>query len=332
MTKEFDVAIIGAGPAGSVTAMCLARWGRRVALVESGRPDRERYGETLPPEINPVLERLGLPEFFHAQKPLESPGIVSSWGGTVTETDFTRNAYGCGWHIDRNRFDAGLRDEAVKAGAQLGSFPARFTVNARGRLSGVEWETEDRLLAIVLRIRDVARGWKDRRTFIETAPAGWWYSTLLPDGTGLAMLFTGAEVYREFGVSISDELQFAPLTRACLESGQVGEPKIVYVPSGRAKKIAGEDWLCVGDSASAYDPLSGQGISKALRHAVIAAEAIDAKLNGDAQPLEAYAAKVNREFDEYSRQRREFYASERRWPEQPFWRARYSLSATILMA
>jgi hypothetical protein len=38
--------------------------------------------------------------------------------------------------------------------------------------------------------------------------------------------------------------------------------------------------------------------------------------------MEEYAARVTREFGEYVRQRRMYYAGERRWPGSAFWRKR----------
>jgi flavin-dependent dehydrogenase len=345
VTQEFDVAVMGGGPAGAITALCLSRLGWRVGIFESTAFDQDRFGETLPPELNPVLRRLGLWEAFLSQSPLESPGTISQWGGAVpAETDFTSNAFGCGWHIDRNRFDKALCTAAVEAGASLflnhrvkwsrdsgawcaEDLRAKLLVNASGRnglrLDGAgEREREDELLAIVMRIVDGKGTQRDQRTLIETAPAGWWYSTLLPDGNGLAMFFTGAEVYRQDGISIRDQLHSAPLTRARLDSGRIAEPKIVHALSALSKTIVGEDWVSVGDSASSYDPLSGRGIFKAFRHGEAAAAAIDAKLRGDAQAMDRYAAQVRREFAEYARQRRQYYAMEQRWADQPFWRAR----------
>src|SRR5262252_518354 len=78
--ERFDAVVIGGGPAGAIVALALARRGWNVCLFESTAFDGERYGETLPPEINPRLRELGLFDQFRAMNPLESPGIVSDWG------------------------------------------------------------------------------------------------------------------------------------------------------------------------------------------------------------------------------------------------------------
>jgi flavin-dependent dehydrogenase len=70
--------------------------------------------------------------------------------------------------------------------------------------------------------------------------------------------------------------------------------------------------------ASCYDPLSGRGIFKALRHGAAAAKAV---LGGEGA-IAAYAEKVRAEFESYARQRRVYYAAERRWEASGFWQRR----------
>jgi flavin-dependent dehydrogenase len=345
MVEKFDIAVVGGGPAGAVTALCLARRGWRVAVLERGSFDQPRTGETLPPEINPVLRGLGLWEAFLSQAPLESPGIVSVWGSSVpSEVDFADSPFGCGWHVDRKRFDRMLCREAVAAGAKLflnsavtltrraglweaGEVCARFLVDAMGR-NGLlveherDRDQEDSLLAIVLPLSKCRAEPQDLRTCIEAAPAGWWYSTWLPERVGVAMFFTGSEVYREVGISITEQLRAASLTRWRLGQGCLGEPRIVHTPSGLRKHVFGADWVAVGDSASSYDPLSGRGIFKALRHGQAAARAIDSQLRGDPAGIDRYSAQVKQQFEQYARQRSRYYSLERRWGDEPFWRAR----------
>src|SRR5688572_33219034 len=55
-----DVLVIGGGPAGSTTAMLLARRGLTVTLLERDRHPRFHIGESLLPSNMPIIERLGL--------------------------------------------------------------------------------------------------------------------------------------------------------------------------------------------------------------------------------------------------------------------------------
>ena len=59
---NYDVAIIGGGPAGSTAATLLARAGRRVIVCEREKFPRYHIGESLIPFTFQPLERLGLIE------------------------------------------------------------------------------------------------------------------------------------------------------------------------------------------------------------------------------------------------------------------------------
>ncbi|HLI56606.1 MAG TPA: hypothetical protein VKY26_06165 [Actinomycetota bacterium] len=115
--------MVGGGPAGASAAACLARRGWRTALIEASEFGGFRYGETLAPEVNPLLAEAGFAEAFITLAPgyaLECPGTVSTWGtGHPSEVDFVANAFGSGWHVDRAAFDRCLFEAAGVAGATL---------------------------------------------------------------------------------------------------------------------------------------------------------------------------------------------------------------------
>ncbi len=365
MTTRFDAAIVGGGPAGATVALCLARRGWRVCLFEATRFDGERYGETLPPEINPLLRELGVFDEFRALAPLESPGIVSIWGGPPSEQDYLRNRHGPGWHVDRNRFDQMLCRQAAAAGAELfegcradiagdvagdigkndrarwsiGGVTARVLVDASGRNglrigrdgqrigAGGRRETEDRLLAIVLRLTHPHGAPPDQRTYLETTLDGWWYSAPLPQGETIAMFFTDCSFYAREGIVLEEQLSQAPLTRGRILGAVPVATRTVYASSSCRAVIAGNAWLAAGDSAASYDPLSGMGILKALRQATNAAIAVDGFLRGESGLLADYATLIRREFDTYVLERRAHYAAETRWTGREFWDKRCAIES-----
>jgi 2-polyprenyl-6-methoxyphenol hydroxylase-like FAD-dependent oxidoreductase len=58
--SEFDVAIIGGGPAGSAAALTLLRYSKlRPVILERSSYDVWRVGETLSPGVFPLLNYLG---------------------------------------------------------------------------------------------------------------------------------------------------------------------------------------------------------------------------------------------------------------------------------
>lgn len=220
----------GGGPAGSAAALTLARAGRGVLLVEKSPRETFKVGEGLPPAARPLLRQLGLLELFDADSHLPSYGNQSAWGSHVLHTtDFIKDPHGHGWHLDRPRFDAMLRDAARGAGAEtLGATRVRkcartaagdwrltlegagapATVRARwvidctgrpasvARAEGVGRINYDQLLAFVA-LFNPPEGSRapDRNslTLVESAREGWWYTSLLPGGGRVTVYLTDAD-------------------------------------------------------------------------------------------------------------------------------------------
>src|SRR5213593_1273990 len=58
MKSDFDIAVVGSGFGGALTAMIARRLGRSVILVERGRHPRFAIGESSTPLANLLLEEL----------------------------------------------------------------------------------------------------------------------------------------------------------------------------------------------------------------------------------------------------------------------------------
>jgi flavin-dependent dehydrogenase len=230
VSSDFAAVIVGGGPAGAAAAIALARHGQRVLLVDDNAGGF-KVGEALAPAVRPLLRDLGVLGRFLADGHLPCYGNVSAWGSSEAQfTDFVFNPHGHGWHVDRVRFDAMLRDEARGCGAAVLS-DARFTsaeqekdgwritlrmgdawqcseqvqtgwlIDATGRRAvvarrlGVQRIQEDRLVAFYARFRasESATPDEDSRTVVEAARDGWWYTALVPSGERIVAFLTDGD-------------------------------------------------------------------------------------------------------------------------------------------
>ena len=126
--KPYDVAIVGAGPAGSASAVYLARAGLRVALVDRATFPRDKpCAEYLSPAAEPLLRDLGVLDALEASHPSRLRGFrIHAPGGASFQGDFaaTRDAQGAsyfetGLAIPRLRLDAQLVAAARAAGVEV---------------------------------------------------------------------------------------------------------------------------------------------------------------------------------------------------------------------
>ena len=83
--------------------------------------------------------------------------------------------------------------------------------------------------------------------------------------------------------------------------------------------ITNGDFLSIGDSANALDPLSGMGVLRALGGGILGADALHATFEGDKSALKKYAENIEQDFYRQLVQRTLFYSEERRWPQSSFW-------------
>src|SRR5207247_335480 len=117
VSRGWDVAVVGSGPAGSATARLLAKAGARVLLLGRARFPREKpCSEYLSPESTRVLERLGAEvlDAVAAAAPARLTGMkVVAPSGTGVVGRFDTFSFA----LPRTTFDSVLRDPADAAGA-----------------------------------------------------------------------------------------------------------------------------------------------------------------------------------------------------------------------
>jgi flavin-dependent dehydrogenase len=122
MTERTRVLVAGGGPAGSMTAILLAREGFDVIVCEKDRFPRYHIGESLLTSAIPLLDFAGVLER------VERHGFLKKYGGffrvkrdqPAGYIDFTKlSRYRHSFQVLRSEFDAILLDHACECGADV---------------------------------------------------------------------------------------------------------------------------------------------------------------------------------------------------------------------
>jgi geranylgeranyl reductase family protein len=292
--ERFDVLVVGAGPAGSATAIHLARGGARVLLAEKARFPRDkpcgggltgRALRALPCSVDPVVEhvvdrfelrlRYG-PRFdragaepmilmtqrrrldLHLAEQAASAGADLRDGSRVDDLE-----------ADADGVTASVNGRAVRAAAVVGADGANGVVAKAAGLGGeivrgvalegnASWDTLD---------RDRYRG----RAVVELGVVPGGYGWVFPKGDHANL---GVGGWGSEGPRLRAHLErLASAHGVSLDAlTDLKGHRLPMRPLG-SSPAAGRV-LLVGDAAGLVDPLSGDGMYEAFVSARLAAEAI----------------------------------------------------------
>lgn len=319
---EWEVVVVGAGPAGSASAARLARLGHRVLLLDrEAFPRPKPCGDCISPAGVHELELLGALGRVRAEK----HHLLSGWRVVPGGTAGFRGAFPDGnaaMAIARERLDRVLLEHARDAGVEVwtGVRATDLLRDAAGAVRGVVTAPEGEVRAslvigadglrsmVVRRLGLVKRTPRLRKLALTARVSGWGEAEGLGELHVLPRMTIGLAPIGDGRANVTVVVGEEEAERVAGNREEYYDQAIRLLPRSKGARRAGDvlatgpfDWpvrsavadgaLLVGDAAGYYDPFTGQGIYRALRGAALAAESAHrALLAGDrtARGLRSY--------------------------------------------
>ena len=306
---RFDVAVVGAGPAGTSAAWCLARSGARVALLDASHPREKPCGGGLTGRalagLRPMLRLEELPRVLVQTMRFESGQV-----GTAARTSFGLIPEGHQGRspdtpplavVSRLVLDLAMVGAATAAGARMipervrdieivdsgarmttmaGEYGAEIVLGADGATSLVR-----RRLAVPFTRSQISvatgyfvPGASSSEVVIHCFgdPPGYLWSFPRSDHLAVGICAPGDRVVgvESLRAATRQWIEHADLPpRATLEPYSWPIPSLGRRDFGRPA-ATGPRWMLLGDAAGLVDPLTREGLYYAIRSGQLAAEAI----------------------------------------------------------
>lgn len=303
-TRDADLAIVGAGPAGAAAALFAARSGRRVLIIDRARFPRDKpCGEGLMPPGRRILADLDIAGEVVRTGAQVLQGVVIGLAGRTVQAAFPNGETGLG--VRRLRFDAALA-ERVSGDQGIEFFPgvaAERVEHSSDLRSLVTTVGEVRARWVV--VADGLRSGLRRQLGWTRGPAGphrygvvgHWRGDLPPDSWIRLSVERGFETYRApvgpqeslvallcdraqmavIGTALADQYRARVLAaHPDLEAADL-DPSVSATGPFRydATTVAQGGIFLVGDASGFVDPVTGEGLASGLAQARALVRALD---------------------------------------------------------
>lgn len=323
MQPEYDVAIIGGGPAGSTAGILLASAGRRVVILEREKFPRFHIGESLLPYSLAAFDRLGVRENLDRWA-VDKRGaeITTACGSRAVKFLFEngfRLRHRRAYQVERAKFDLMLLDRARETGVEVreqtavasaafdddavtlrtsaGDLRARYVLDASGRnaLIGQQLALKQplphlRKFSCFAHYEHVQRdpGADGGLTRLVHAPGHWFWLIPLDDTRTSVGVVLDIDTFKAARQSPEAALDRAIAASSVMRERMARAHRLTEVHaigdySYRNTRLAGPRWLLAGDAAGFIDPIFSTGVFLAIHSGEQCADALHAVLDDPAR-------------------------------------------------
>jgi len=304
--QEYDVIIAGGGPAGCTAATLLCQYGYKVLILERGQHPRFHIGESMMPQIEPIMNRLGIDwgqgnlrksgaDFIHEQtgKSLYFPLLGQYQTFQIERSEFDQKmfnnslAHGTEGHQNEKVTAVVCGEKTVHVTSNSDSYKGRYFIDATGRsaIMGRKFSGVTRIKNLgqfalyqhyqLANNADVEELFAMGNVKILLVDVGWLWVIPL---TGKRMS-VGLVVQNQNKTELSRDKLFehyvnsSPLLTRYLKDSTAlipiqAEADFSYINNRRY----GERYACCGDAAGFLDPVFSSGFFFALKTAEMIAD------------------------------------------------------------
>ena len=333
MSAEYDVAIVGGGPAGSTAGALLKKYNPAlsVAIFEKERFPRDHVGESQLPMVGRILQEMEVWDKIEAAEFPIKIGITFRWGATPELWDFDflpaasfkdeprpgryeGQRIWTAWHVDRAEYDKILLDHAAEFGCEVreqtavtkvdtdgdrverlhlkgpdgeSTVSARHYIGASGR-PGVLRKAFNLRTDSPTTLQNVAfwdywtdTGWATTignggtRVQIMSVGIGWlWFIPISKTRTSIGLVCP-KDYYQKCGKSPEELYEWAlaqdpRITALTANAKRENNVRGTKDWSFLTERLAGDNWMLVGECAGFADPILSGGMAlthSSARHA-----------------------------------------------------------------
>ena len=352
---NYDVCVVGGGPAGSTIAKKLSDFGYSVILIEKENTPLPNIGLTLSPGVKHWLKLLDIEES------VENAGFDKaevSWLCWESEQVQVKNNQVPGYHVNRTILNTILLNNAALAGAKIlrpctlcdikqdseGTWnillkhdgaPLRiysqFLVEATGRKAVLKGSRQSYLPATT----SVYAFWKETPlkkniSFIEAGDNHFYWGANMPTCGYMICIFSDPMEIRKYQSPKAfylDKIQYSSLLPYIIEKNAniVDQVSVCTATAFYDKEPISANYIKIGDAAFSLDPLSSQGVQKAMKTgfqgAIVINTLLKKKQNGH-MAIDYYKSMIKREIKRNTNWTQQLYNDQNRYRGGEFWQLR----------
>jgi flavin-dependent dehydrogenase len=319
---DYDVVVVGGGPAGSTASTLLAQHGRKVLLLERDKHPRFHIGESMLPFSEPVLQRLGIDWSLGNQF---KSGAVFIDENTNQRMFFPLSIYRKTYQLERGPFDQLLFKNAAEHGVDTheeekvlevncqpeqvdiltdkASYRSRYLIDATGRsaLMGKKSQSIERIanlgkFAVYTHYEKIPLNeeadelFRSGSIYVPVVDIGWlWIIPLSGRRLSVGLV---VQKERPKDCEVEDLLcryvKASPILNRLLEGAEQFAPVRVEADFSYTNKTRyGLRYACCGDAAGFLDPVFSSGVFLAFTSAARVADQVHLGLEEgrEADPL-----------------------------------------------